>query len=338
MPARRVLLTDNIFESLEEFHAQLRPLGLSLETAASSDESTLVAEAGSAVALIVVYAKITEPVIAAAATAGCRVISRCGIGYDNIDIEAATRHGLQVTYVPDYCLDEVADHTLALLLAFARGLLPALLETRGGGWSAPRAGIHRLQGRRLALLGVGRIGRRVAARALACGLRVSAYDPYLERWDLDGLERADSLADALEEADFVSLHTPLTPENRHLLGDEAVSLMKRAPVVINTARGGLVDLEAVTGALLDGRLGGVALDVAEVEPLERDHPLRSHPRALITPHMAFFSEESEAELKQRAAEEVVRAMRGETPRCPVNRLVTERRSVSVNREEGGGEG
>jgi D-3-phosphoglycerate dehydrogenase len=324
MPAGRVLFTDNIFDSLDEFRSQLDPLGLSLEAAPNSDEATLAAEARSAVALIVVYAKITEQVIAAAASAGCKVISRCGIGYDNIDVAAATRHGLQVTYVPDYCLDEVADHTLALVLAFARGLVPAVQETRAGGWLAPKAGIHRLQGRRLALLGVGRIGRRVAARALAFGLRVSAYDPYLEPWDLDQVERASTMAEALAAADFVSLHAPLTAENHHLVSNDALALMKRAPVLINTARGGLVDLEAVTRALTDGQLRGVALDVTEVEPLPPDHPLRSHPRALITPHMAFFSAESEAELKRRAAEEVVRAVRGEPPRCPVNRLEARR--------------
>lgn len=312
------MLTDSIFDSLEEFHAQLRPLGLALDVAPSDDEATLAAEARTAEGLIVVYARITDPVIAAAAAGGCRVIARCGIGYDNIDVEAATRHGVQVTYVPDYCLDEVADHTLALLLALARGVLPAVLETRAGGWSAPRAGVHRLRGRRLALLGVGRIGKRVAARALAFGLRVSAYDPYVQRWDLEGVERASTLGDAVREADFVSLHAPLTPENRHLIDDEALSLMKRAPVLVNTARGGLVDLDAVTRAVMEGRLAGLALDVAEVEPLEEAHPLRRHPRALITPHMAFFSAESEAELKRRAAEEVVRAVRGEPPRCPVN--------------------
>lgn len=319
MATGRVVITDNIFDSLDEFHQDLDPLGVSLEVAASPDEATLVQEAGSAAALIVVYARITEPVIAAAAGAGCKVISRCGIGYDNIDVEAATRHGLQVTYVPDYCLDEVADHTLALLLACARGLVPALEITRTGGWSPP-AGIFRMQGRRLALLGLGRIGMRVAARALTFGLRVSAYDPYRERWDLDGVERAPTLAAALGEADFVSLHAPLTPENHHLVGEETLRLMERAPVLINTARGALVDLGAVTQALIDGRLSAVALDVTEIEPLEPDHPLRSHPRALITPHMAFYSVEAKAELKRRAAEEVVRAIRGEPPRCPVNRL------------------
>jgi phosphoglycerate dehydrogenase-like enzyme len=313
-------MTDNIFESLDEFRAELKPVGLELEVAANADETTLANATRDAAALIVVYAKITERVIAAAADAGCKVISRCGIGYDNIDIDAATRHGIQVTYVPDYCLDEVADHTLILLLAFARGLVPAALETRAGGWKAPIAGIHRLQGRRLALIGVGRIGRRVASRAQAFGLSVCAYDPYVQQWDLEGVQRSATLAEALAEADFVSLHAPMTPENRHLVGEKTLALMKRAPVVINTARGGLVDLEAVTRALEDGRLGGVALDVTEVEPLDKDHPLRSHPRALLTPHMAFYSAESEAELKRRAAEEVVRAVRGEPARCPVNRL------------------
>ncbi len=320
MAAGRVVLTDNIFDSLEEFHSTFRPLGLELEESPANDEATLMEMAGRAAALVVVYARITEPVIAAAAAAGCRVISRCGIGFDNIDVEAATRHRIQVTYVPDYCLDEVADHTLALLLAFARGVVPAVMATRDGGWPVPRAGIRRLQGRRLALLGVGRIGRRVAARARAFGLSLTAYDPFLKEWDLDGVDRAATLEEALAEADFVSLHAPLTPANRHLVGEQTLALMRRRPVLINTARGGLLDLEAVTGALAAGRISGVALDVTEVEPLPAGHPLRRHPRALVTPHMAFYSQESESELKRRAAEEVARAIRGELPRCPVNHL------------------
>jgi len=164
------------------------------------------------------------------------------------------------------------------------------------------------------------IGRRVAARAQALGLTVTAYDPYLQQWDIQGVSRADSLATALETADFVSLHAPLTAENHHLVGGKTLAMMKRKPLLINTARGGLVDLEAVTAALDRGELAGVALDVFEVEPLKADHPLRTHPRALITPHAAYYSIESEVELKRRAAEEVARAFRGEPPRCPVNRL------------------
>lgn len=320
MPGGLVLMTDNIFASLDEFHAELEPLGLKVDLAPASDEATLVGQVRDKVAMIVVYAKITDRVIAAADSAGCRVISRCGIGYDNIDIEAATRHHIQVTHVPDYCLDEVADHTVAMLLAFARGLVPSALAARTGEWRAPRHVMHRLHGRTLALIGVGRIGRRVAARARALGLTVTAYDPYVHDWDLEGVSRADSLATALEAADFVSLHAPLTAENHYLVGAKTLAMMKRKPLLINTARGGLVDLDAVTAALDRGELAGVALDVFEVEPLRANHPLRTHPLAVITPHTAYYSIESEAELKQRAAEEVARAIRGEAPRCPVNRL------------------
>ena len=320
MERGRVVITDNIFKTLAEFESELGPLDLELEVASSSDEATLSRLAATATALIVVYAKITEPVIAAAAKAGCRVISRCGIGFDNIDVDAASRHGVQVTYVPDYCLDEVADHTIALLLAFARGLMPAALSVRDGGWQASGLAVHRLAGRRIALIGVGRIGRRVASRARALDLEVSAYDPFVKQWDEGGVKLVGSLEDAVADADFVSLHAPLTRENHHLIDKSTIALMKRKPVLINTARGGLVDLGAVTAALENGDLSGVALDVFETEPLPADHPLRAHPRALITPHMAYYSIESEAELKRRAAEEVVRAVRGEPPRCPVNVL------------------
>lgn len=316
----RVLMTDDIFESLDEFRAELDPLGLELEVALGRDEATLSRLARNAIALIVVYAKISEPVIAAAATGGCRVISRCGIGYDNIDVDAATRHNLQVTYVPDYCLDEVADHTVLLLLAFARALCPSEMMTRAGGWGRPDQPVHRLRGRRLALIGVGRIGRRVAQRAQALGLDVVAFDPFVTDWDIEAVTRATSLNEAVADADFISLHAPLTSENHHLVNERTIGLMRQKPVLINTARGGLVDLDAVTRALEDGALSGVALDVFETEPLSADHVLRRHPRALITPHLAYYSMESESELKRRAAEEVVRAMRGEPPRCPVNRI------------------
>lgn len=320
MAAGRVLMTDNIFESLDEFHAELDPLGLALEVAPSSDEATLVGLARDANAIIVVYAKISEPVIAAAAKGGCRVISRCGIGFDNIDVDAATRHGIQVTYVPDYCLDEVADHTIALLLAFARAIVPAVESMRAGGWRPGGLKIHRIAGRRLALIGVGRIGRRVAARALALGLSVVAYDPFVTDWDEPDIKLVPSFAEAVGEADFVSLHAPLTAENHHLINGDALSLMRRKPVLINTARGGLVDVVAVTTGLRNGTLSGAALDVFESEPLPADHPLRSTSGALITPHQAYYSAESESELKRRAAEEVARAVRGEPPRCPVNRM------------------
>jgi phosphoglycerate dehydrogenase-like enzyme len=230
-----------------------------------------------------------------------------------------------VTNVPDYCLDEVADHALSLLLAVARGIAFMDREVRDGLWQVPKSGIHRLSGRRLALLGVGRIGRRVAERARAFGLQVTGYDPYLGGWDLPGVRRAETLEEALGEADFVSLHAPLTDENRHLIGERTIAMMRRSPAIINTARGPLVDLVAATAALEDGRLSALALDVTEPEPLPVDHPLRRHPRALITPHASFYSAEAQEDLQRRAAEEVVRSLLGQPPRCPINPEVLETR-------------
>jgi D-3-phosphoglycerate dehydrogenase / 2-oxoglutarate reductase len=312
----KVGVTDHVFSDLSVERALLEPLGVKLELASATDEATLIDLAGGASALLVCYAPVQRPVIETAAKAGVKVIARYGIGYDNIDVEAATEYGIVVTNVPDYCLDEVADQTILLLLAVARSLLPALDTVRSGEWSFPR-GVHRVQGRRLALLGMGRVGRKVADRALAFGLEVIVHDPFLQSVD-PPVQRAVTLEEALAEADFVSLHAPLGPDTQHLICDETIAWMHRAPVLINTSRGGLVDLDAVVGALDDGRLSGVGLDVTEPEPLPARHPLRTHPKALVTAHMAFYSVEAERELQRRAAEEVARGLRGEPPRCPVN--------------------
>lgn len=318
--AARVVVTDHPFPSLDIERRALAELDVELELAASTDEETLVRLAGGADALLVCYATLTPAVVAAAGAAGCRVIARYGIGVDNVPVADATRAGIVVTNVPDYCLDEVADHTVALLLAMSRGIVAGAAEVSRGAWlpSLPELRIRRLAGRRLALLGLGRIGRRVAERGRALGLEVVAYDPFLATWDVPGVGRADTLDEAVAEADFISLHVPLTAESRHVIGDSTIGLMRRAPVVVNTSRGGLVDTDAVLRALDDGRLGGVALDVTDPEPLPADHPLRTHPRAIVTPHMAYYSVEAQDELQRRAAEEVARALSGEPPRCPVN--------------------
>jgi D-3-phosphoglycerate dehydrogenase len=304
----KVLVTDHVFSDLETERAALAEIGCELELAPDDD---LAAHAAGAAGILVCFAQVDEHVIAAASD--CKVIARYGIGVDNVDVAAATRAGIQVTNVPDYCLDEVADHAMALLLAASRGVVEAARSVREGEWTVPQEGIHRIAGRRLALIGVGRIGSRVAERARAFGFQVVAYDPYVEGG-------ATSVEEAVSGADAVSLHAPLNDETRHVIRDETLDAMQRAPVLVNTSRGGLVDLDAVTRALDDGRLSGVALDVTEPEPLPADHPLRTHPRAIVTPHMSFYSEEAQAELQRRAVEEVVRALSGERPRCPVNEL------------------
>lgn len=319
-----VLVTDHVFGNLDLERESLAAIGFSLQLSPAADEDTLTEHAEHAQALLVCYAPVTARVLQAAARGGSRIAARYGIGVDNVDLAAASEAGILVTNVPDYCLDEVADHTLMLMLAALRNLHPAALAVDRGEWTVPQSGIHRLRGRRLALVGVGRIGRRVAERALAFGLEVVGYDPYLSDWSQPpGLKRAASLREAIAEADIISLHAPLTVDNHHLIDDEAIAIMTRAPLVVNTSRGGLVDLEAVTRALQEGRLSAVALDVTEPEPLPAEHPLRAHPRALVTPHMSFYSAEAQQDLQRRAVEEVVRALTGQSPRCPVNPEVLE---------------
>jgi D-3-phosphoglycerate dehydrogenase len=314
----RVVVTDHVFANLEIERAMLAPLGVEIVEATATDADTLADLARGADALLVCYAPVPRAVVEAAAEGGVRVIARYGIGYDNVDVEAATEHGIVVTNVPDYCLDEVADHTLALLLASARGIVRGATLVRAGDWKVPHEGIHSLRGRQLALVGLGRIGVRVAERALAFGLRVVAYDPFVTEAPSAAVTLAPSLEAAVADADFVSLHLPMSAQNRHIIGEASIAAMTKAPVVINTSRGGLVDLDAVVAALESGKLSGVALDVTDPEPLPAGHPLRTHPSAIVTPHMAFHSIEAQDELQRRAAEEVVLALRGEPARSPVN--------------------
>lgn len=315
--SRRVLVTDHVFAGLETERSILEPHGCELVLAAGVSEEELVDAVAGADAILVCFARLTEAVIAAAARSGCRIISRYGVGYDNIDIEAATRHGILVTYVPDYCHDEVADHTIALLLGLARAVVAADRTTAGGEWRVPHGAVHSIRGQRLAVIGAGGIGRRVIERALPFGYDVVAFDPFVDEIG-QPIERATAFEEAIGDADAITLHLPLTAENRHLIDRTAISAMRRAPLLVNTSRGPLVDAQAVLKALDEGRLSGVALDVMEEEPPPADHPLRGHPRAVLTPHMAFYSVEAQAELQRRAAVEVERALTGRRPYRPVN--------------------
>jgi D-3-phosphoglycerate dehydrogenase len=248
------------------------------------------------------------------------VIARYGIGVDTVDVAAASTAGIMVTNVPDYCIDEVSDHTLALMLALARGVVRAMPATLAGMWDLETVRpLHRLRGQTLALIGFGRIGRAVAAKASPLGLRILAYDPYLppDVIRAGGAEPAH-LPTALREADILSIHVPLTAVTRHLVDSAALEQMKSSAFLVNTARGALVDTVALTTALKRGRLAGAALDVLESEPPPDDLELRRLPNVILTPHSAFYSEESLIESQTRAAEEVARVLRGERPLSLVN--------------------
>jgi len=251
----------------------------------------------------------------------CRIIARVGTGLDAIDVDAATRQGVWVTYVPDYSIDEVSTHTITLLLAQARGLAPLLGATAAGVWDSRGVTVRRLQGQVLGLIGCGRIGLATAAKGRGLGLEVIAYDPYAPADTLASAGvRAVDLPTLLREADYVSLHTPLTRDNRHLIDAAALAQMKRSAYLINTSRGPLVDEAALLDAVRAGTIAGAALDVLTVEPPGADNPLLHEARILVTPHVAWYSEEAKVDVRCRGAEEVVRVLRSEPPRAPVNRV------------------
>lgn len=252
----------------------------------------------------------------------CRIVSRVGTGLDAIDIPAATERGIWVTNVPDYSIDEVSTHAVALLLALARRLPRLVNDTRQGIWN-PKAAqpFPRMRGQVLGTLGFGRIARAAVSKAQALGLKVLVHDPYVpvEQIEAAGC-RAVAWPTLLSEADFISLHTPLTPETRHILNAEALALVKPTAFVINTARGALIDEAALLAAVQAGRLAGAALDVLGVEPPAADYAVLHDDRILVTPHIAWYSEGATAEVRVQGADNVARVLRGETPRTPANHV------------------
>jgi D-3-phosphoglycerate dehydrogenase len=313
-----IAITDYVFPSLDPERAVLEPLGVELRPQQCRSDDEIIALARDAEAVLNCYAKMTARVIEKLKR--CKIIARYGIGVDNVDLAAATKAKILVTNVPDYCIDEVSDHALALLLALARRLTAADGAVKAGGWDVvAHAGIRRLRGQTLGLLGFGKIAKALASKVEPLGMKVLVYDPYLDPALIaqHGVE-AVSLDRLLAEADTVSIHVPLSPETRNIVGKRELARMKPTAFLINTSRGGIVDEQALAEALKAGRVGGAALDVLSVEPPPADHPLRQAPNVILTPHLAFYSRESVIELQTKAAEEVARALKGEPPRCPVN--------------------
>ena len=254
----------------------------------------------------------------------CRIISRVGTGVDSIAIDAATKHGMWVTNVPDYGVDEVSTHALSLLLSWARRIPQLLASTREGTWDYRVAEpVVRLNTQTLGVVGFGRIGRTLAAKGRGVGLRVLVFDEFVEPSVITATgAEAVTFEQLLERSDYISLHTPLTDDTRGLIDAAALARMKPNALLINTARGGLIDEDALVEALRAERIGGAALDVLASEPPAPDHPLLHLSRAWVTPHAAWYSEAASLDMRSRAAEEVVRVLRGERPRSPINELKT----------------
>lgn len=316
--AYRVVVTDHTFDDLDIERGIFDGIDVDLIDGETSNEpvETLAVNADG---LIVMYEEIRAPLIERLTK--CRVISRTGIGVDNVDIQSATDHGIYVTNVPDYCIPEVADHTLALALALTRKIVDYTDAVKAGGWDvfAGRP-IHRLVGQTWGLVGFGSIGQAVADRVRAHEMDILTYDPYVPDAEIrsDGAEPVDSLTRLLTAANIVSIHVPLTPETDTMLSSPEFDVMRDSAVLINCSRGGIIDEPALAEALANGDLAGAGLDVLAEEPPGQDHDLLDEDRAIITPHAAFYSEESVIELREKAARNVREALVGDVPRYLIN--------------------
>jgi D-3-phosphoglycerate dehydrogenase len=306
----RLVITDHRFPSLSIEKGLVESAGGELRAFQCSTEQEVISVAGDADALLVQFAPITRAVMATLTR--CKAIVRYGVGLDNIDLEAASALRIRVCNIPDYCVDEVADHAFSLALALTRQIVEIDTLVKSGVWkqTAPRP-MPASRDMTFITIGFGRIARAVLQRAEACGFGVAACDPYLSESSARQRHiRLLNMKQALAAADVLSLHVPLTKTTRHLINADALSFVKPTGVIINTARGGLIDTVALAKALSIGQLAGAGLDVFEEEPLPYSHPLRKCSNVLLTSHMAWYSEASGPELQRMAAEEAIRAMQG----------------------------
>jgi D-3-phosphoglycerate dehydrogenase / 2-oxoglutarate reductase len=314
----RVLVTDYAWDSLDVEEKILKKADASLVVAKTGEEEELIVLAADVDGILTCWKPVTQKVIRNAPR--CRVISRFGIGLDNIDVAFSTQMGIVVTNVPSYCIEEVSDHAMALLLALARKVAFYDRAIKGGTYDLrAQTPLYRLKGKTLGILGFGDIGKALYRKAVGFGLRVIACDRNLDRnrtADYDVM--TVTFSELLQTSDYISIHVPLTPETLHLFNCDAFRQMKRTAFLVNTARGGIIDSQALLDALDEKLIAGAALDVLANEPPAPTDRLVMHPRTVITPHAAFNSQESLEDLRQRASASVAEVLSGQLPNHMVN--------------------
>ncbi len=324
----KVLITDHVWPTTEPEETVLREeADAEVVVAPDGSEETLISLAGDVDAIMTCFAQVTSNVLKAAPN--CVAVGRFGVGVDNIAVDTATELGMAVIYVPDYCVDEVSDHVMALLLTWNRRVALFDNSVKSEGWGSVPLTMRmmRLRGKTIGIIGFGRIGQAVAQKALAFGMRALASDPVFtpRTAALRGARHVDTDT-LLRESDFVTLHAPLNPHTRNMIGERELGLMKPDSFLVNCARGGLIDEDALHSALTGGGIAGAGLDVMADNHPANDHPLLSLDNIIITPHVAFFSQEATLELEQRAAREVACVLTGRMPDNLVNTAVLEHAS------------
>jgi len=323
-PAIRVAVTDFIEPDLEWERAQLAPLGVDFRAHqlkfASPDE--LVSQVGDAEVLVVNMAKMTREVLGRLPS--CRLVIRHGVGYDNIDVPAATEAGIQVCYVPDYCREEVAEQAMMLLMLCRRRFVEQVESMEDsvakGQWDFSKViPVRRFSNSKAGLVGCGRIGSLVVNMLRGFGVDVMVHDPYLsERRQQELGIRTLPLDEVLQQADMITIHPSLTRETRHMIGERELRLMRPTAILVNTARGAIVDAAALARACREGWIAGAGIDVFEKEPPDRDFVLRGIPNVILTPHLAWYSEDAGWSIREKILEDIRRFIDGRPPRYPLN--------------------
>ena len=315
----RVIITDCDHDNIDIEKKVFADAGISVGLRQAITEDEVIAQCQDAEIFIVQYAKITEKVMD---NCPClKYVVRYGVGVDTIDIPAATRHGIQVGNVPDYGMNEVADHAIALAMSMIRKTIEMNAFTKNQKWDYTKAiPIHRFSEMTVGVIGLGRIGRNFAQKMHALGFKVIGTDPYFKATpETDAYVKPVSMEDVITQSDVISLHCP-ADGNMNLFCAETFKKMKNTAILINVARGGIINEEDLDQALTDGEIGGAALDCMLGEPVSKDSPLFRHENLVVTPHMAWYSQEAAQELKRKVAEESVRFARGEAIHYPINKL------------------
>jgi len=314
----KVVITDHRFPNVDIQREVLSQIGAELVVGQAQTEEEIIAIAKDAHGILNARSKITEKVINALTS--CKIMVRYGVGVDTIDIAAATRKGIMVSNVLDYCVDEVSDHALALIMALTRKVVFSARRVRAGEWSvANLKPLKRLSGQTLGVVGFGRIGRELARKASPIGFNILVYDPYVDEKSVaqPGFKLA-SFEELIKGSDVISLHSPLTAETKGMIGKQQIEMMKPNAYIVNVSRGSLIDEGALIDALNAGRIAGAGLDVMIDEPAKPDNPLLKMEQVIVTSHTAFYSDEAIQELQKKAAEKVAATLSGKIPDPLVN--------------------
>jgi D-3-phosphoglycerate dehydrogenase len=317
MTNKLIVITDCDHPSVQIERKVLEEQGFTVVLEQCRTEEDVIEKCQEAAGIINQYAPLTEKVLSS--LPNCKVIVRYGVGVDNVDLDAASDVGIQICNVPDYGVEEVSDHALALIFTLARKINLLSNQVKKNNWDFQTSRpIRRLKDLTMGVVGLGRIGQATARKAIGMGWNVIGFDSKRED-TIEGVTHV-SFQELIEKADLISIHVPLTEDTHHLFNQEVFSKMKNSAVVVNTARGPIVDEQALVEALRNGEIAGAGIDVMEKEPPEMDHPLFQFDNLIVTPHAAWYSEEASHDLKQKAAEEAANVVLGNSPRNPVNHI------------------